>query len=160
MSPLYLPGLMESSERGADGSRGPVTMSLCNGGGALLVIRSVVVAGAREKARRAEGRVGLTLLAWVLSSAPFAPVARADADLRCGTNLVRLGDLAGTVEEKCGAPTEKQHVETTLRGRSRTPLHLEGERWIYDRGATEFTRVLFFEQGRLFSIDVEGYGAG
>ena len=90
----------------------------------------------------------LAALAALLQARP----THADTDLRCGLNLVRLGDTAATVEDRCGAPTSKRHLETTLRGRAGS-VRLEGELWTYDRGPYQLSRILVLER------DKSGLGA-
>ncbi len=86
---------------------------------------------------------------------PMTANAAAAESLRCGTQLIREGDLGIQVREKCGDPISEELIGYTLRG---APPGLRGEReykieqWIFgpDQG---YYHVLIFEGGRLHSIE-------
>jgi hypothetical protein len=97
-------------------------------------------------------RTGYSLLAVAL----LAIIQPSHAEtLRCGTKLVREGDLAIQVREKCGDPISEELLGYTLRG---APPGFRGEReykieqWIYgpEQG---YYHVLIFQAGRLDTID-------
>lgn len=90
-----------------------------------------------------------------VASRPAAAAAREDS-LRCGVNLVHLGDSEEAVLDKCGRPAAS--VRKTSRWRRRTATFDE---WTYDLGPTQFVRVLSFDaaSNRLLSIVVlDDYG--
>lgn len=109
-----------------------------------------------KRARRSDStimnRAGYSLLAAALLA--ITQPSHAET-LRCGTKLVREGDLAIQVREKCGDPISEELLGYTLRG---APPGVRGEReykieqWIYgpDQG---YYHVLIFQAGRLDSID-------
>jgi hypothetical protein len=95
---------------------------------------------------------------------------------RCGTRLVAVGDSKYEVLKKCGDPTwvetwlekriEPYSVEPFVEGQRfyipnpsfATVVYVTVEQWIYDRGRTQFTRVLTFENNRLMKIENGDYG--
>ena len=60
--------------------------------------------------------------------------------IRCGNSLIGLGALDHEVLRKCGVPTAIQRIGGIQ------------NRWIYDRGPTQFIAVVHFQNGRLSSI--------
>ncbi len=88
----------------------------------------------------------------------LAPNARAAEDaLRCGEWLVTVGAEAREVVEKCGPPTAATRRDVTSRVRGQR-LRSVFETWTYDRGPTEFVRVLYFQDNVLKTIEVGSYG--
>lgn len=79
---------------------------------------------------------------FVIATLVAGPVlAFADSSMRCGTQVVILGDLEGDVLEKCGEPT-----------------YTQGDKWIYDDGSSEYYRVVHFGPGGEFRrtvVDIE-----
>jgi hypothetical protein len=67
--------------------------------------------------------------------------------VRCGNQLVTVGDRQFTVAEKCGEPNRIQG-----------PSYGGTEVWVYNFGPREFIRYLSFVNGRLYRIQVGGYG--
>jgi hypothetical protein len=83
--------------------------------------------------------------------------AWAEDGLRCGNQLVSLGDSMATVIDRCGQPTEARRVDRVIRtryGRARVVL----DTWLYDFGPQTFTRTLTFGDGVLRDVEVGGYG--
>ncbi len=60
----------------------------------------------------------------------------AASGMRCGSKLVEIGDTEYQILRKCGQPSYK-----------------EANRWIYDRGAGSFIKILTFGNGKLLFID-------
>ncbi len=58
------------------------------------------------------------------------------AGMRCGGKLVAIGDTEYQVLRKCGEPSYKA-----------------ANRWIYDRGAGRFIKILKFGNGKLLFIE-------
>lgn len=50
----------------------------------------------------------------ILSSAQA--MAQTTSSMRCGSDLVNIGDLAISVREKCGKPVSEEHIGYTMRG--------------------------------------------
>ncbi|MBI5447414.1 MAG: DUF2845 domain-containing protein [Gammaproteobacteria bacterium] len=73
--------------------------------------------------------------------------------LRCGNNLVDLGDTMRTVKTNCGKPTHiRKIVHENKRGKS------EKIEWWYDFGPRDFIYSLTFKQGKVVRIHTQGYG--
>jgi hypothetical protein len=99
--------------------------------------------------------------------------------LRCGNQLVDVGDYQFTVFRKCGSPLYTNHrieyrvvrwynpgLDWGWYNRWYNPgvdweryIPVEVEEWFYDFGATRFMQLLRFENGRLVYIQSLGYGA-
>lgn len=83
--------------------------------------------------------------------------------LRCGTQLIEVGDSKAKVIELCGPPTSKnkmhKHVEQ-LPFELTTKKHSLSyqESWTYNFGARDFLYVLVFNKGSLTEIQTNGYG--
>jgi hypothetical protein len=95
---------------------------------------------------------------------------------RCGTRLVSVGDSKYEILWKCGEPTwveswlekriEPYSVDPFSTGQRfyitnpsfATIVYVTVEQWVYDRGRTQFTRVLTFENNRLVRIENGDYG--
>jgi hypothetical protein len=97
--------------------------------------------------------------------------------LRCGRELVEIGDHKYDVSEKCGQPNSiERHLErrggqdsasigrrfapNTLRlGRQQySEIDISVEEWIYDFGHSRFRQYLRFENGELTEIKSLGRG--
>lgn len=85
-----------------------------------------------------------TLLA-ALVSAPLL----ADT-LRCGSQLVSLGDRAFEVERKCGAPLHRDPIGYTLGSYDRREYRVE--EWVYGP-SNGMLSILRFEGNRLVAIE-------
>lgn len=60
------------------------------------------------------------------------------ASMRCGTDIVNVGDPEVVVLQKCGPPTYKQ-----------------ADQWIYDRGPGSFLKIVVFGLGKVLFIKEE-----
>lgn len=88
--------------------------------------------------------------------------------LRCGTDLVLVGDRAHEVREHCGEPVSviatTDEVTTFASvgryGRYGTAVtrSIAVETWLYDFGPTRFMEELRFENGVLVRMTTLGYG--
>jgi hypothetical protein len=85
--------------------------------------------------------------------------------LRCGSDLVTLGDYQIQVLQKCGEPVLKAHRVEYRAVRLRNPgidletyIPVEIEEWTYNFGPTRFMELLRFENGRLIESRPLGYG--
>ncbi|PZP21486.1 MULTISPECIES: DUF2845 domain-containing protein [Pseudomonas] len=78
-----------------------------------------------------------------------ASTGMAADSMRCGSNLVSVGDRAFEVENKCGAPRERDLVGFTD-GYSRADLKIE--EWIYGPN-NGMLYILRFEGNRLIRIE-------
>jgi hypothetical protein len=113
--------------------------------------------------------VTFVIMAMVMSAAEASA-------FRCGTRLVSVGDSKYEVLRKCGEPAwveswlekriEPYSVEPFAEGQRfyipnpsfATVVYVTVEQWVYDRGRTQFTRVLTFENNRLTRIENGDYG--
>lgn len=88
---------------------------------------------------------------WVLLTGLMAsaPVAQADT-LRCGTQLISLGDRTFEVERKCGTPVDRSFVGYTLGPYARQEMAIE--EWLYGPSNGRIT-ILRFEGNRLVRIE-------
>ncbi|WP_090196296.1 DUF2845 domain-containing protein [Pseudomonas pohangensis] len=81
-------------------------------------------------------------LAALLAATPSFAEDGTDTDLRCGTNLVETGAAKADVLSWCGEPTSK-----------------EGEQWVYNRGDTQPTIVVYFSAddtvGRITALPMD-----
>ena len=95
--------------------------------------------------------------------------------LRCGVDLVSIGDTTSEVIATCGEPSKVESWEVTRPSRYyrhslpylnsrqyREPLyskeHITIEKWTYNFGFHRFIRYLTFENGKLKRITKGGYG--
>ncbi len=72
------------------------------------------------------------------------PVTCASDTMRCGSNLVALGDAKYVVLKKCGKPESIQVISSAIERNI--------EEWYYDSSAASFPQLLTFEGYRLISI--------
>ena len=74
--------------------------------------------------------------------------------LRCGSQLISVGDRAFEVQQKCGVPVSQDVIGTkeTFNSTYRRSEEVRVEEWIYgpDHGMFQYLR---FEGGRLVRID-------
>ena len=94
----------------------------------------------------------------------FACIFAGDAyGLRCGTDLVNIGDRKIDVLRKCGEPAlvDEWEEEETLRRSprierfgedSRRRIFIRVEEWTYNFGPTNFIQILTFKNGELVDI--------
>jgi hypothetical protein len=84
----------------------------------------------------------------LLTSASYA------STLRCGSQLISVGDRAFDVEQKCGVPVSQEVIgsKETFNSTYRKSEEVRIEEWIYgpENGMYQYLR---FEGGRLVSID-------
>lgn len=85
--------------------------------------------------------------------------------LRCGSQLVTLGDYKLQVLSKCGEPMfVDSRIEFRVVRLYGSGLEFERyvpvtiEEWTYNFGPNRFVRLLRFENGRLVSVESLGYG--
>lgn len=104
------------------------------------------------------------LAAIVLGLGVFLAAGDAFA-MRCGNQLVHLGDRQYDVLSKCGEPDYREEREEELyfrffrQGRFFEALEeVTVEEWTYNLGPHMFVRILRFEDGRLTEIETGGYG--
>ena len=89
--------------------------------------------------------IALCALLAALASAAL----RADT-LRCGSQLVSLGDRSFEVERKCGAPLHRDPIGYTLGSYDRREYRVE--EWVYGP-SNGMLSILRFEGNRLVAIE-------
>lgn len=81
----------------------------------------------------------------------ISAVSAVQADtLRCGTQLISLGDRTFEVERKCGPPVDRSFVGYTLGPYARQEMAIE--EWLYGPSNGRIT-ILRFEGNRLVRIE-------
>ena len=85
--------------------------------------------------------------------------------MRCGNQLVLIGDRNHDVLRKCGEPDEreerpeKRYFRVFREGGFFEVLQeVTVEQWTYNLGPNMFIRILRFENGRLVEIETGEYG--
>lgn len=95
--------------------------------------------------------IGVFILALLCSVAAFG--------LRCGNDLVMLGDSAARIEQICGVPTSKVPLFEEKRiVNNREVTISQEEKWTYNFGPQDFLYVLRFVNDKLAAVDTDGYG--
>jgi len=88
--------------------------------------------------------------------------AGASSNVRCGNDLVSLGDTKAEVIIKCGIPswknTWRNEIIDNVNAADELRMSVDRERWIYNFGPNSFLRFLLFENNRLIDISTGGYG--
>ena len=104
-------------------------------------------------------RVVLLLCALLIASDAYA--------LRCGRELVQVGEQKWTVMEKCGEPDFVDRRTAVRARRLRHPFgslelsefeEVEIEEWVYNFGPRKFKQLLEFENSILVRIRELDYG--
>ncbi len=96
-------------------------------------------------------RIAKTLaLFCALTAGPVAEVA--SDTYRCGRKLIRSGDPAARVLERCGPPKYQDRGRETvyLKGRQQ---ELAVERWYYQKSPRSLQRVILLHRGKVVSIE-------
>jgi hypothetical protein len=116
-------------------------------------------------------RVAILSIILLLSSFTSAKAST----FRCGTEIVRTGDLTAEVLMKCGKPDYAEEAASITtgsiskrrsmgeegrrrKGRTYAESSVRVEHWYYDRGFNDFVYVLTFIGGRLANVKTVGYG--
>ncbi|UYP31362.1 DUF2845 domain-containing protein [Pseudomonas sp. Z8(2022)] len=91
----------------------------------------------------------LSIITLALTAGLLSVSAQADT-LRCGSNLVSLGDRPFEVERKCGAPVHRDPIGYTLGSYDRREYMIE--EWVYGP-SNGMLSILRFEGNRLVAIE-------
>ena len=83
----------------------------------------------------------------------LATSASAEDTFNCGSNVIVLGDTLERVRLLCGPPSSKDVIHPGIEGP-------QEEDWAYNCGTTGFLYILRFVDGKLESINTDGYGTG
>ena len=112
----------------------------------------------------------IVLIASIFVGTLVSSSAFATDSIRCGNQLVSVGDNRALVRHKCGEPADVSHSFITERvtnrqfRRIRYPnevefeISVEAELWLYNFGSNRFMHRLRFIDGRLDCIETLGYG--
>ena len=95
-------------------------------------------------------RVSVTLIAMVGFILLFAVPASART-IRCGTEIVSVGDPTIELLQKCGEPDLKELIKTN---------GFIIEKWTYNCGSVRFMKILTLKGGIVQRIEVADYGTG
>ena|SRR5210317_2568512 len=95
-------------------------------------------------------RVSATLIAIVGFTLLFAVPASART-IRCGTEIVSVGDPTIELLQKCGEPDLKELIKTN---------GFIIEKWTYNCGSKRFMKILTLKGGSVKRIEVADYGTG
>jgi hypothetical protein len=71
--------------------------------------------------------------------------------IRCGNQLVQVGDPTIELLQKCGEPDLKELLNTD---------GLIVEKWTYNCGSLRFMRIITLKAGVVHRIEVADYGSG
>ena len=89
--------------------------------------------------------VSVTIL--VLAMARYSPART----IRCGTEIVNVGDPTIELLQKCGEPDLKELIKT------------DGfiiEKWTYNCGSKRFMKIITLKGGNVQRIEAADYGTG
>jgi len=95
-------------------------------------------------------RVSTALIALVGFTLLFAVPASART-IRCGTEIVSVGDPTIELIQKCGEPDLKELIKTN---------GYIVERWTYNCGSTRFMKIITLKGGVVQRIETADYGTG
>jgi hypothetical protein len=94
---------------------------------------------------------GLTTLAALTGLVLLMTVPSWARSMRCGNELVRVGDPTIQLLQRCGEPDLKELLTTD---------GLIVERWTYNCGSLRFMRIITLRGGVIRRIEVADYGTG
>jgi hypothetical protein len=89
--------------------------------------------------------VSVAILLWAM-----APPASART-IRCGTEIVSVGDPTIELLQKCGEPDLKELIKTN---------GFIIEKWTYNCGSARFMKILTIKGGKVQRVEVADYGTG
>ena len=89
--------------------------------------------------------VAVTIL--ILAMAPQASAR----SIRCGTEIVSVGDPTIELLQKCGEPDLKELIKTN---------GLIIEKWTYNCGSGRFMKILTLKRGKVHRVESADYGTG
>ena len=97
------------------------------------------------KIPRAISLAALTIIVLLLAAPSWAQ------SIRCGNQLVRVGDPTIELLQRCGEPDLKELLNTD---------GLIVERWTYNCGSLRFMRIITLKGGVVQRIELADYGSG
>lgn len=79
------------------------------------------------------------------------------AALRCGNQIINLGDTPAKVKQYCGVPMRDSVIKR--KSKANKNHHNEQQKiWTYNFGSSDFLYVLTFRNNKLNKIETHGYG--
>jgi hypothetical protein len=95
--------------------------------------------------------LGLTSLAALTGLVLLMAVPSRARSIRCGNQLVRVGDPTIQLLQRCGEPDLKELLNTD---------GLIVEKWTYNCGSLRFMRIITMKGGVVYRIELADYGSG
>jgi len=99
----------------------------------------------KRKILRLMSLAALTSIVLLLASPSWA------RSIRCGNELVRVGDPTIELLQRCGEPDLKELLNTD---------GLIVEKWTYNCGSLRFMRIITLKGGVVHRIELADYGSG
>ena len=96
-------------------------------------------------------KIRLISLAAMTSSILLVAAPSWARSIRCGNQLVRVGDPTIELLQRCGEPDLKELLNTD---------GLIVERWTYNCGSLRFMRIITLKGGVVQRIELADYGSG
>jgi hypothetical protein len=98
-----------------------------------------------------KGIFGLTIMVSVAIFVPAVADCSSTRTIRCGTEIVSVGDPTIELLQKCGEPDLKELIKTN---------GFIIEKWTYNCGSKRFMKILTLKGGSVKKIEVADYGTG
>ena len=95
--------------------------------------------------------LGLTRLATLTGLVLLMAAPSWARSMRCGTQLVQVGDPTIELLQRCGEPDLKELLKTD---------GLIVEKWTYNCGSLRFMRIITLKGGVVYRIELADYGSG
>ena len=95
--------------------------------------------------------LGLTRLATLTGLVLLMAAPSWARSMRCGTQLVQVGDPTIELLQRCGEPDLKELLNTD---------GLIVEKWTYNCGSLRFMRIITLKGGVVYRIELADYGSG
>ena len=95
--------------------------------------------------------LGLTRLATLTGLVLLMAAPSWARSMRCGTQLVQVGDPTIELLQRCGEPDLKELLNTD---------GLIVEKWTYNCGSLRFMRIITLKGGVIYRIELADYGSG
>lgn len=79
--------------------------------------------------------------------------------LRCGSDLVTVGEMAVRALAKCGEPYTREPLLRTEVNKHGVSFQIQyGERWTYNFGPSNFMQLVTIKNGEIAAIEIGGRG--
>ena len=78
--------------------------------------------------------------------------------LRCGNDIVQVGDSQVRVQALCGKPAMQDKVKKEVKFGNNAASITTVTQWTYNFGSNDFLYILSFTDGKLTDISTNGYG--